>query len=41
LAEDVRIIWANIFETLVYLDENMEVQPRLAIDWEATDDARA
>ncbi|MCL0079090.1 hypothetical protein M1O56_05455, partial [Dehalococcoidia bacterium] len=29
LAGDARIIWANIYETLVYLDENMQVQPRL------------
>ncbi|MCL0053207.1 ABC transporter substrate-binding protein [Dehalococcoidales bacterium] len=40
LAGDARIIWANIYETLVYLDENMQVQPRLATGWEVSDDAR-
>ncbi|MCL0090184.1 glutathione ABC transporter substrate-binding protein, partial [Dehalococcoidia bacterium] len=40
LAGDARIIWANIYETLVYLDENMQVQPRLATSWEVSDDAR-
>ncbi|MFA9557717.1 glutathione ABC transporter substrate-binding protein [Evansella sp. AB-rgal1] len=28
----------NIFETLVYLDENAEPQPRLATNWELIDD---
>ncbi|RPF54006.1 glutathione ABC transporter substrate-binding protein [Aquisalibacillus elongatus] len=28
----------NVFETLVYLDENTEAQPRLAEDWEVIDD---
>ena len=40
LSGDARIIWANIFETLVYLDENMEIQPRLATGWEVSDDAK-
>src|SRR5699024_8900678 len=28
----------NIYETLVYLDGDMEVQPRLATEWEEVDD---
>ncbi|NKQ38631.1 MAG: ABC transporter substrate-binding protein [Methanosarcinales archaeon] len=40
LSGDARIIWANIYETLVYLDENMQVQPRLATSWEVSDDAK-
>lgn len=29
---------ANIFDTLTVLDENMEVQPHLAVEWEETED---
>ena len=40
LTGDARIIWASIYETLVYLDEKMEIQPRLATGWEVSDDAK-
>ncbi|MFC3901121.1 glutathione ABC transporter substrate-binding protein [Aliicoccus persicus] len=29
---------ANIYDTLTILDENMEVQPHLAVEWEETDE---
>ena len=40
LAGDARIIWASIYETLVYLDEKIEIQPRLATSWEVSEDAK-
>ena len=40
LSGDARIIWACIYETLVYLDEKMEIQPRLATSWEVSEDGK-
>lgn len=40
LSGDARIIWRSIYETLVYLDENLEIQPRLATSWEVSEDAK-
>jgi len=40
LSGDARIIWSCIYETLVYLDEKMEIQPRLATSWEVSEDAK-
>jgi ABC-type dipeptide transport system, periplasmic component len=33
-------VYKNIYETLVVLDENMEIQPGLATSWERIDDER-